>query len=483
MTSNSAPNNAAYEKIGDQDDKIMTPATGVLKDYGGSMSEKKQEDSLPPVGEEMEYLGGLRLFLVILALCLSIFLLALDNTIPATAIPKITDDFESIGGNLANCFERYLLTLSAFQLLFGKFYTFFPIKWVFLIAIGIFELGSLICGVAPTSDALIIGRAIAGLGGAGIFFGALIILAHSAPLRQRALYTGVVGAMYGVASVAGPLLGGVFTDEVTWRWCFYINLPFGAVTMGVITIFFRSPYRSVVSSIAFMERVKRFDMYGTIVFLPAILCLLLPLQWGGTTYPWRDSYIIALFVVFGVLISTFIAIQAATWFSFALGSSFFILSFYLPIWFQAIKGATAVQSGIDSLPLILSLVVLSFIAGAAITAFGQYAPIMTELDIDDVPTGTATMIFAQTLGRALFLSIGQTVSSNKVLSGLQSLVPDLDSSVVLSTGATSLASVITGIHPASLAGTLEAYNRALVTTYQIAIVMACLSIFGSLAID
>jgi len=182
---------------------------------------KEAEALERPVEEpETEYASGLKLATIMVALCLAVFLVALDNTIIATAIPKITDDFSALN-DIGWYASSYLLTSCAFQLLFGKFYTIFSIKWVFLIAIAIFELGSLICGVAPTSIALIIGRAIAGVGSAGIFSGGLIIIAYSVPLPKRPIYTGLVGAMYGIASVVGPLLGGAFTDHLTWRWCFY----------------------------------------------------------------------------------------------------------------------------------------------------------------------------------------------------------------------------------------------------------------------
>jgi MFS family permease len=131
--------------------------------------------------------------------------MALDNTILATAIPRITDQFKSLD-DVGWYASSYLLTNCALQLTFGKLYTFYDIKLVFLVALFIFELGSLICGVAPNSIALIIGRSIAGIGGAGLFSGAIIIISKTVPLHLRSSYTGMVGSMFGIASVAGPLV-------------------------------------------------------------------------------------------------------------------------------------------------------------------------------------------------------------------------------------------------------------------------------------
>ncbi|CAD6441457.1 13a4eeef-68ee-4f74-ba7d-4274dd4778f5 [Sclerotinia trifoliorum] len=496
----------------------------------------------------VEYPTGVKLQLISLALCLSVFLMALDNSIIATAIPKITDQFHSLD-DVGWYGSAYLLTTASFQLLFGKFYSYFSIKWVYLIAIGIFEVGSLICGVAPNSIALIIGRAIAGLGSAGIFSGALIIVAYSVPLIKRPMFTGFIGAMYGIASVAGPLLGGVFTDKATWRWCFLINLPIGAVTIIVILIFFKAPDRPTVAELPWKERIKEFDLLGTAFFIPAIICLLLALQWGGTKYQWDNGRIIALFVLFGLLIGVFVAIQfwkgdsatvppnimkkrsmwSAAWFSFCLGSYFLLLIYYLPIWFQAVKGDSAVKSGISNIPMVLTLVIVSIISGVGVTTTGYYAPFMiissviaaigigllttfkpdtnhaawigyqclagigigfgmqqpliacqTVLDISQVPTGTSVIIFVQTLGGALFVSIGQNIFTNKLSENLAHFVPDLDPAVVLSTGATSIQK---DIAPEYLAGVTISYNNALTQSFLVAAVMAVLTIIGSVAIE
>lgn len=164
-----------------------------------------------------DYPTAVPLAFIMLALALSIFLVSLDMTIVATAIPRITDQFHSLD-QVGWYGSAFFLTLASFQSTWGKAYKYFPLKPSYLLSIFIFELGSLICAVSNSSTTLIIGRAIAGAGGAGIASGAYTIIAFSAPPKQRPAFTGILGAVYGIASVVGPLLGGVFTDKLSWRW-------------------------------------------------------------------------------------------------------------------------------------------------------------------------------------------------------------------------------------------------------------------------
>jgi hypothetical protein len=417
---------------------------------------------------------------------------------------------------------------------------------VYLSAIAIFELGSLICAVAQNSVTLIVGRAVAGVGSAALFSGALIILAYSVPLEKRPLYSGAVGSMYGIASVSGPLLGGVFTDKVTWRWCFWINLPVGAITIIGIAVFFPDPKREITNDDTWRQRINRFDPFGTAVFMPAIICLLLALQWGGTTYAWSSWRIIFLLVLFGVLIAVFLFIQskqqefgtvppriffkqsvwASSLFSFCLGAAFLGSVYYLPIWFQAVKGASAVESGIMNLPMLISVVVMSVFAGAAVTIWGYYTPFMlvavvfttigygllttftpstaspkwigyqilagvgiglgmqqplmavqTVLDISDVPTGTAIIVFAQTLGGALFVSIAQNVFTNKLVEYVAEYAPGFgDPLAILMIGATSVQKLPPG---EVLEGVTRAYNDSLTKTFVVFTALSGLAIVGA----
>ncbi|KAK2738275.1 MFS sugar transporter [Myotisia sp. PD_48] len=551
--STAIPSKPSSLKVIQDDEKSSTSALP----SSSADNEKTVEETQAPQSDEPEddendptrnYVTGLPLLVIILGLALAVLLVALDNTIIATAIPRITDQFKALD-DVGWYGSAYLLTTCAFQLVFGKIYTFFPVKWVFLSAIFIFEVGSAICGAAPNSEALIVGRAIAGVGAAGIFSGGLIIIAYTIPLEKRPMYTGVLGSMYGIASVAGPLMGGAFTDHVSWRWCFYINLPIGAVTIAAIVFFFKHPKQKFPGDSSWKGRIAQLDLHGAAVFMPGIVCLLLALQWGGTKYPWNSGRIIALMVLFGVLMIAFVAIQiwkgdAATvppriikkrsiasgaFFAFALGSSFFIFVFYIPIWFQAIKGASATKSGIMNLPLLLSMVIFSVLVGGTITAIGYLTPFLyisavlsaigagllttfttttshekwigyqviygagvgigfqlsliaaqAVLELEDVAIGTVVMMFCQTLGGALFISVGQNVFGNRLVSGIAEAAPGLDASIVLRVGATELDKLIP---KEFLAATQVAYNNALTNTWYVAVAMSVLSIIGAFGIE
>lgn len=251
------------------------------------LSEKDEELDLSTVRttatEDLTYPSGFKLAFLLSSIFISMFLVSLDRLIISTAIPQITDDFHSVT-DIGWYGSAYLLTNAAFQLMYGKVYTFFSIKVVFMGAVALFEIGSAICGAAPSSVAFIVGRAVAGLGSAGIMSGAIVILIYAVPLHKRPMYQGMFGAIFGISSVVGPLLGGAFTSKVSWRWCFYINLPFGAVALVLLFFLLDIPEREETKR-PLGKKLAQLDAMGTTVFLPGVVCLLLALQWGGSKYP------------------------------------------------------------------------------------------------------------------------------------------------------------------------------------------------------
>ena len=342
-----------------------------------------------------DYPGPFALSMIVIALMLSIFLCALDMTIVATAIPKITDQFKSLD-QVGWYGSAFFLTLGAFQSTWGKAYKYFPLKLSFLISIAIFEVGSLICAVANNSTTLIVGRAIAGAGGAGIGSGCYTIIAFSVTPDKRPAYTGILGAVFGLASVIGPLLGGVFTDRLSWRWCFYINLPVGGIAVAFITFFFKTPATARPQKATTREKILQLDLPGTFVLMASMVCLFLALQKGGTSLPWSSGEVIAELVVFGILVVAFIAIQYFSGdrallqgrllkdrtiavmcaYIFTVAGAFFLLLYYLPFYFQVSKNDSAQSSGIKNLPLVLGCSLFTVISGIGITVTGVYIPFL-----------------------------------------------------------------------------------------------------------
>ncbi|KAM0335062.1 hypothetical protein ACHAQA_000096 [Verticillium albo-atrum] len=361
---------------------------------GGSTSPDVVDVPANTTPDADEYPSGINLIFIVVALILAIFLASLDMTIVATAIPKITDEFGGIE-DVSWYGSAFFMANGGFQSSWGKAYKYFPLKWTFLAAVFVFELGSLVCGVAPTSTALIIGRAIAGLGAAGLGTGAYTIIAFAAPPAKRPMYTGFVGVSYGVASVLGPLLGGLFSDYSTWRWCFYMNLPVGAVSVLIILFFFHAPAAAKPVEATWREKMLQMDPVGVALIMAAIVCYLLCLQYAGQTEAWNSRIVIGLLVGFILLYAAFAVweyfqgeramlvprllkirpIGVSCAYTFFFSGSYFLVIYYLPIYFQSVNGVSPTMSGVRNLPLIIVVTVAMILSGFFITATGIATPI------------------------------------------------------------------------------------------------------------
>ncbi|CAI2165954.1 13712_t:CDS:10 [Funneliformis geosporum] len=329
-------------------------------------------------GQATVQLSKIELIMVMIGLSLGVFLAALDTTIVSTALPKIASEFNSLD-QISWVATSYLLTTTALQPTYGKFSDIFGRKITFLFAITIFEIGSLLCGLAPNMVSLIIFRAIAGLGGGGIISLVIVIITDIVSFQDRGKYQGMIGAVFGIASVVGPLLGGAFTDHLTWRWAFYINIPLGAITIVAIIFLLRIPRPKG----SLIQKIKRIDYLGTIVMTFTIIAFLLPLSWGGNEYAWNSPVIIVLLIVGcgGIFLFALVEVKFANepvspphlfksvnivgtfGTNFFQGMAFFGLIYYIPVYFQVIKGDSATASGLELIPYILGVVLASIIAG------------------------------------------------------------------------------------------------------------------------
>ncbi|CAK7199290.1 hypothetical protein SEUCBS139899_001965 [Sporothrix eucalyptigena] len=484
------------------------------------------EPVTPPVGQ-YDQVTGVKLVLMLLSLALACFLILLDTSVVSTAVPKITDDFHSLK-DVGWYASSYQLGSTVLQLMTGKIYLHFSLKWAFITFFFVFEVGSALSGAAQSSAMLIISRAISGIGASGLINGAITIVSASVPLERRPPLTGTIIGVAQIGVVLGPLIGGAFTTGYTWRWCFYINLPLGlivAVPLLFLHIPDQVPKQPPMTVVRQLHR--HLDLIGFALFAPAIVMLLLAMQFGGNQFPWHSSQVIGLFVGSGVtfivwivwnyrkgheaLLPFPIVRRRAVWMS---GVNYSFLTtgvigaaFFLPIYFQAVKGVTAIMSGVYLLATILPQVVGAVSSGILVTKLGYIPPfsifaallfsigsglytllqpgtseanwvgfqiisgfgrgfgfqmpivaVQHAVSPEELSAGMAFIVWCQYLGPAILLTLFNTVFDTKLESNLHKYTPNTNAAAVLEAGATGFRNVVTS---AEIPGILKAYSDSL----------------------
>jgi EmrB/QacA subfamily drug resistance transporter len=347
-----------------------------------SQASPPADSSAPPEPINMTHK---QILVVLSGLMLGMLLAALDQTIVATALPRITAD---LGGqeHIAWVVTAYLLTSTASTPLYGKISDLYGRKIIFQAAIVIFLAGSALAGASQNMTELIVTRALQGLGAGGLITLAMAIVGDVISPRQRGRYQGYFGAVFGLASVVGPLLGGFFTESLSWRWVFYVNLPVGAVAL-VVT--------SVVLDIPFHRRNHKIDYTGAGLLVAGTAAFLLALSLGGKEhangYAWGSVQIVGLFVIGALLTVVFVAWESraaepilplrlfrnrvftvANTMAFILGFTMFGAIIYLPLYLQEVRGASPTISGLELLPLMVGVLTASIGSGRLITRIGRY---------------------------------------------------------------------------------------------------------------
>jgi len=371
------------------------------------------------------------------ALLLVLLLASLDQTIVSTALPTIVGDLGGIS-KLSWVVTAYLLSSTVVGPFYGKLGDLYGRKVVLQAAIVIFLVGSALCGISQNMTELIVFRAIQGLGGGGLFVTTIAVIADIIPPRERGRYQGFFGAVFGVSTVIGPLLGGFFVDNLSWRWIFYVNVPIGVIALGVIATAFQAPREQVEHAI---------DYLGAALLAGGLSAIVLYTSLGGTTYAWGAPQMIALIVAGFVMLGAFVFVEGraaepilpleifrnrvfsvTSAVGFIIGLALFGAVTYLPLYLQDVKGHSPTTSGLLITPMMAGLLITSVGGGQLISRYGRYKPfpiagtaimaiglwLLSRLQVDTSTLAAGAYMLVLGLGLGLVLQVLVLAAQNAV---------------------------------------------------------------------